>query len=123
MISRDFPNVQPCCKPTVMPLIWCWWTTRLIIHKVIFAWTGTVLPPSKRKTQSPMLTFSGIGIYPPGLFSHIPSGSVAPLAPLLREQIALGRVSGEYHTGLWVDVGTPQRLQELDMQLRKEAHV
>jgi len=70
-----------------------------------------------------LLTFSGIGLYHPGLFSHIPSGSVAPLAPLLREQIALGRVSGEHHTGLWVDVGTPQRLQELDMQLRKEAHV
>ena len=76
-----------------------------------------------RNPQSTLLTFSGIGLYHPGLFSHIPSGSVAPLAPLLREQIALGRVSGEHHTGLWVDVGTPQRLQELDMQLRKEAHV
>ncbi|MDO8206775.1 MAG: nucleotidyltransferase family protein [Gallionella sp.] len=69
------------------------------------------------------LTFSGIGLYHPGLFSHIPRGSIAPLAPLLRAQIALGKISGEHHTGLWVDVGTPQRLQELDMQLRKEAHV
>jgi len=63
------------------------------------------------------LTFSGIGIYQPGLFSRIPRGTKAPLAPLLREQIALGKVSGEHHQGLWVDVGTPQRLAELDSQI------
>ena len=67
--------------------------------------------------QSSALTFSGIGLYKPQLFSHIPRGTKAPLAPLLREQIALGKVSGEHHRGLWVDVGTPQRLAELDRQL------
>jgi MurNAc alpha-1-phosphate uridylyltransferase len=66
---------------------------------------------------SPRLTFSGIGIYQPLLFAGIPRGSIAPLAPLLRAQIALGRVGGEHHTGLWVDVGTPQRLAELDRQV------
>jgi MurNAc alpha-1-phosphate uridylyltransferase len=66
---------------------------------------------------SPRLTFSGIGIYQPTLFAGIPRGSIAPLAPLLRTQIALGRVGGEHHTGLWVDVGTPQRLAELDRQV------
>ena len=64
------------------------------------------------------LTFSGIGIYQPALFKGIPRGSIAPLAPLLRAQIALGKVSGEHHQGLWVDVGTPQRLAELDRQVR-----
>ncbi|MDO8263187.1 MAG: nucleotidyltransferase family protein [Gallionella sp.] len=63
------------------------------------------------------LTFSGIGIYQPSLFSHIPRGSIAPLAPLLHAQIALGKVSGEHYRGLWVDVGTPQRLAELDSQV------
>jgi N-acetyl-alpha-D-muramate 1-phosphate uridylyltransferase len=67
---------------------------------------------------TPKLTFSGIGVYRPGLFADIPRGSIAPLAPLLRAQIALGKVSGEHHRGLWVDVGTPQRLTELDMQVR-----
>ena len=67
--------------------------------------------------STPRLTFSGIGIYQPGLFAGIPRGSIAPLAPLLRAQIALGRVSGERHRGLWVDVGTPQRLAELDHQV------
>ena len=72
-----------------------------------------------RVTDSgPKLTFSGIGLYRPELFMHIPRGSKAPLAPLLREQIAAGWVSGEYHRGLWFDVGTPQRLAELDMQVR-----
>ena len=72
-----------------------------------------------RVTDSgPKLTFSGIGLYRPELFMQIPRGSKAPLAPLLREQIAAGRVSGEYHRGLWFDVGTPQRLAELDMQVR-----
>ncbi|MGA7595488.1 MAG: nucleotidyltransferase family protein [Gallionella sp.] len=63
------------------------------------------------------LTFSGIGIYQPTLFAGIPRGSTAPLAPLLRAQVALGKVSGEHHAGLWVDVGTPQRLAELDRQV------
>lgn len=72
------------------------------------------------------LTFSGIGLYKPQLFAGIPRGTKASLAPMLREQIAAGKVSGEYHRGTWVDVGTPQRLQELDRQLRateNAAHV
>jgi len=72
-----------------------------------------ILNPSSCK-----LTFSGIGLYHPALFAHIPHGSIAPLAPLLREQIALGKVSGEHHQGQWIDVGTPQRLHDLDLQLR-----
>jgi MurNAc alpha-1-phosphate uridylyltransferase len=70
---------------------------------------------------SPKLTFSGIGIYRPSLFAHIARGTKAPLAPLLSTHIALGKVSGEHHLGLWVDVGTPQRLQELDRQLRSSS--
>ena len=65
-----------------------------------------------------LLTFSGIGIYQPALFAGIPRGSVAPLAPLLRAQIALDKVSGEHYRGLWTDVGTPQRLAELDIRIR-----
>ncbi len=64
------------------------------------------------------LTFSGIGLYHPDLFSPVSRGSAAPLAPLLRAQIARDKISGEHHTGIWVDVGTPQRLQALDEQLR-----
>ena len=73
---------------------------------------------SALSTQHSALTFSGIGLYQPALFAHIPRGAKAPLAPLLRAQIAQGKVSGEHYTGCWVDVGTPQRLEELDNSLR-----
>jgi MurNAc alpha-1-phosphate uridylyltransferase len=63
------------------------------------------------------LTFSAIGVYRPDLFADITRGSIAPLAPLLRTQIALGKVGGEHHHGLWADVGTPQRLAELDIRI------
>jgi MurNAc alpha-1-phosphate uridylyltransferase len=68
--------------------------------------------------NAPKFTFSGLGIYRPALFADIARGSAAPLAPLLRAQIAAGNVSGEHHRGTWVDVGTPQRLEQLDKQLR-----
>lgn len=82
---------------------------------------GRVIASSVLSPLSSILTFSGIGIYQPALFSHIRRGSIAPLAPLLREQIALGKVSGEHYRGVWVDVGTPQRLAELDRQLRSSS--
>jgi MurNAc alpha-1-phosphate uridylyltransferase len=65
------------------------------------------------------LTFSGIGIYSPRLFSDCHGGAF-PLAPLLREAAAMGRVSGEQYRGGWIDVGTPQRLKELDSFLRTD---
>ncbi len=67
---------------------------------------------------APCLTFAGIGIYRPPLFAAIERGKPARLAPLLREAMAGRRVSGELHAGRWVDVGTPQRLEELDAELR-----
>ena len=57
-------------------------------------------------------TFSGIGLYRPELFADTPPHQPAKLAPLLRRAIRRGQVSGEMHTGLWIDVGTPERLQE-----------
>jgi MurNAc alpha-1-phosphate uridylyltransferase len=72
---------------------------------------------------APKLTFSGIGLYQPALFADIARGSKAPLAPLLRAQIALGKVSGEHYSGRWVDVGTPQRLEQLDKELRASQNV
>lgn len=59
------------------------------------------------------LTFSGIGIYQPALFANCQSGAF-PLAPLLRNAMAQGRVGGHKHLGQWLDVGTPQRLQRLN---------
>lgn len=67
---------------------------------------------------SPGYTFAGIGIYRPRLFAGLVSGQPAKLAPLLRTAMARDQVSGELHQQCWVDVGTPQRLAELDQTLR-----
>jgi len=62
-------------------------------------------------------TFSGIGLYDPALFAGIARGAKAKLAPLLRVAMDAGRVGGERHNGLWLDIGTPERLAELDRRL------
>lgn len=66
--------------------------------------------------HEPRLTFSGIGVYRAGLFANLAPG-VRPLGPLLREAMQQGKVSGEYYSGQWRDIGTPQRLAELATQL------
>ncbi len=63
-------------------------------------------------------TFAGIGVYHRRLFDKIAPGHKAPLAPLLREAIAASRVSGECFAGRWLDIGTPERLHQLDEILR-----
>lgn len=65
----------------------------------------------------PRLTFSGIGVYHPALFAPLAPLARYRLAALLRQPIALGQVSGEQHAGRWLDVGTPQRLAELERLL------
>ena len=61
------------------------------------------------------LTFSGIGLYHRDLFQDLVVGIPAKLAPLLRAAMKDNKVSGEKYLGLWHDVGTPQRLQELNV--------
>lgn len=60
------------------------------------------------------LTYCGIGVYRRELFKDIVPGTRAALAPLLRVAIAQGRVSGHRHEGMWLDVGTPERLALAD---------
>ena len=64
------------------------------------------------------LTFSGIGAYRREMFERLVPGAKHRLAPLVAEAIATGRATGEHHRGVWIDVGTPQRLAQLDAMLR-----
>ncbi|MDO9438972.1 nucleotidyltransferase family protein [Hydrogenophaga sp.] len=67
-------------------------------------------------------TYSTIGLYRRELFEPPwceiipgnPQGTAEPLAPLLRRAMDAGLVSAELYRGPWVDVGTPERLSELD---------
>ncbi len=65
------------------------------------------------------LTFSGISILHPQLFRDCTPGKF-PLAPLLREAMDNGRMLGEQLSNDWVDVGTPQRLAELEARLQQQ---
>ncbi len=65
----------------------------------------------------PTLTYAGTGVFAPDFFADVPVGSVMKLRPLLDAGIARGIVSGERHTGRWFDVGTPERLADLDNEL------
>lgn len=62
-------------------------------------------------------TFSGIGVYQPRLFNEIKQNTATKLAPLLRRAINEEKVSGAYYSGVWIDVGTPARLSDLDIML------
>jgi MurNAc alpha-1-phosphate uridylyltransferase len=71
-----------------------------------------------RNAGAQPLTFSGIGLYHPGLFQGCAPGPF-PLAPLLRAACERGQVAGTRYFGRWIDVGTPQRLQELDRMIKE----
>ena len=67
---------------------------------------------------APRYTYSGIAVVAPALFATVASGQKAPLAPLLRSAAEERRASGELHLGLWRDIGTAERLAELEALLR-----
>ena len=77
------------------------------------------LPPDH---PGPRFTFSTIGLYKQALFDAPwcdiphgnPDGVKAALAPLLRRAMDQGLVSASLYTGAWTDVGTPERLSELN---------
>lgn len=59
-------------------------------------------------------TYSTLGLYRPALFRDTPAGHKAALAPLLRQAMASGQVRAALYSGPWTDVGTPERLAELN---------
>ncbi|TAA24585.1 MULTISPECIES: N-acetylmuramate alpha-1-phosphate uridylyltransferase MurU [Pseudoxanthomonas] len=87
-----------------------------------------------RRDDARNYTYSGIGVYRPAILRDWRAAFDAdaggpgldaqpprfPLAPLLRAAMTRGAVTGQHHAGRWTDVGTPQRLAELDAQLRAE---
>jgi MurNAc alpha-1-phosphate uridylyltransferase len=60
-----------------------------------------------------MYTFSGVAIYRPEFFDGCEPGRFS-VVPMLRSAADAGRISGSVYAGLWRDVGTPERLAELN---------
>lgn len=68
---------------------------------------------------SPRYTYAGVALMKPALVAPVKPGEKAPLGPLLREAAKRGQIGGELYEGLWQDVGTLERLAELEAQLKR----
>ena len=90
---------------------------------------GKLLPWADSSGAARALTFAGIGVYRPEILHDWQTiiGDTAgahenpprfSLTPLLRAAIARGAITWQHHRGFWTDVGTPERLAELDARLR-----
>ncbi len=73
--------------------------------------TGKVHEDHSARDQK--LTFSGISVMHKNLFTGLSIESLS-VVPLLQAAMRDTQVSGEIHPGLWMDIGTPQRLQEVN---------
>ena len=68
--------------------------------------------------QGENLTYSGVAVINPKMFDGLETGK-RPLAPLLKQGMLDGKISAEKMQAAWVDVGTPERLTALDLQIRQ----
>ena len=68
---------------------------------------------------APRYTYAGVAVMAPALVAPVQPGEKAPLAPLLYDAAARGLLGGELYEGLWQDVGTIERLAELERFLRE----
>ena len=59
-------------------------------------------------------TFAGISVVSPRLVDGLATGQPAPLAPLLRQAMLKFQVTAEVMTDNWIDVGTPERLEQVN---------
>ena len=68
---------------------------------------------------APRYTYAGVAVMSPALVAPVRPGEKAPLAPLLYDAAARGLLGGELYEGPWQDVGTVERLAELERFLRE----
>jgi N-acetyl-alpha-D-muramate 1-phosphate uridylyltransferase len=114
------------------PMLPAAWRTTTLAHLVLvpnpehnrkgdFGLHDTLVTEAGEPTSKPIYTFSGMGFYHPRLFAGCSSGAFK-LAPLLYAAARTQQVTGELHQGQWFDIGTPQRLTQLDLSLSQSLH-
>lgn len=94
------------------PDLGCLWLVDNPEHNPI----GDFSLQENRVVNEPGLTFSGISLLSPELWQNKEVGFY-PLAPMLRQAMADKQIAGKHLNANWVDVGTPERLAQLDSQL------
>ena len=77
----------------------------------------SLLADEVKSDAGPRYTYAGIAVVAPRLVESVTPGEKAPLAPLLYAAADRGLLSGELYRGLWQDVGTRERLAELEALL------
>ena len=73
----------------------------------------------KEASAAPTYTYSTIGLYRPDMVAGIEVGQKAALRPYLERAIDAGKLSGCHYKGAWTDVGTPERLQQLNQDVQQ----
>jgi MurNAc alpha-1-phosphate uridylyltransferase len=68
------------------------------------------------ESDTDRVTYSGIGVFSPQFFHDCQPGRF-PLRPLLSRAIAARKLQGQLYRGVWLDIGTPQRLAQLEASL------
>src|SRR5690606_27010258 len=81
---------------------------------------ASTLPTIYTALEAGKLTYAGVGIFEQTLFGKLSGTEPAALASLLRAAMRRSQVIGAHYPGVWVDVGTPARLQMLDARLREQ---
>lgn len=75
-----------------------------------------------QQVEGENLTFSGVSVISPKIFEGLEAGK-RPLAPLLKAAMLNHQVVASKLVGIWVDVGTPERLTALDLAIREAKSV
>ena len=77
---------------------------------------GRVQRKDQAAAGTPAYTYSTIGLYRPAMVAGVQPGEKAALRPCLERAIDADRLSGQLYTGPWIDVGTPERLAQLNAE-------
>ncbi len=112
-VDYDFSNIKPLAQDQLAHL----WLVDNPGHHLAGDFVlqhGMLKNLAEQSATEQSLTFSGIGLYRPSLFNDFLQQKVMALAPVLRAGIEQNAISGERLSGLWSDVGTPERLSAIN---------